>query len=279
LVASGAYDPARISGEVLGALPPAAAEALRARYGANLEGLLPPSGTPEELRRFVSERLAGVLGDALRRELSDDAARAVAEMASWAGEILRREMNLATIHMMLAAEELDRLTVDRGRKASDFGVEMIGRSFARLDQRRRQEASRQVHRAKADAFERFAEDEARLASRLVEHGRRRLEALTLDPSWPQGLSVSVSDEALASILGSYGDAGFFALLERLAERRRASGRTEPASVAFEYEPRPGFGGTAIWRLKGGGSRVVLPPARDPRDAAFRLSHLEKSLLD
>jgi hypothetical protein len=279
LVASGAYDPARIAGEALGALPPAAAEALRQRYGANLEGLLPAAGSPEELRRFVSERLAGVLGDALRRELADDAARAVAEMASWAGEILRRELNLATIHMMLAAEELDRLTVDRGRKASDLGVEMIGRSFARLDERRRREASRQVHRARTDAFARFAEDEARLAARLADHGRRRLDALTLDPAWPQGLVVTASDEALAAILASYGDARFFALLERLAERRRASGRAAPLAVAFEFDANPALGGTSIWKLKDGGRRVVLGPARDPREASLRLTHLEKTILD
>lgn len=147
-------------------------------------------------------------------------------MASWAGEIVRREINLATIHMMLAAE-----------------------------------------------------DEARLSARLAEHGRRRLEALTLDPSWPQGLAVTVPDEDMAPLLAAYGDANFFALLERLAERRRASGATAPVTVAFEFEPRPQFGGTAIWRIKGGGTRAVLPPARDPADAAFRLSNLEKSLLD
>jgi len=278
LVASGTYDRAQISGAVFGSVPPAAADALRARFGANLEGLLPPEGaSPEQMRAFITQRLNQELSTALSGEFAGAAARAVAEMTSWAAELLRRELNLATIQLMLAAEELDRLTVDHGRKAGDLGVEMIARSFEQLDTRKRDKMSRSVTQVKRVAMENFAAGERVIAARLTSMGRERLSAMTLDPSWPAGFNLVIADEQWAPLLSAYGDGAFFDLLSRCAAKRRATGKTAPFTLRFEYGAENGLGGTSIWNEKNGDMKIVLSPPKQQRDADFRLRGLEDYL--
>ncbi len=279
LVASGVYDRPRVVSTVFDALPASAADALRARYGADLENLLPPEGaSAEQMRRFLSERLGGELSAALGAAFGEAAARAVSEMASWAGELLRREMNMATIQMMLAAEELDRLTVDRGRKAGDFGVEMIASSFRKLDARRRDRMSSGVAAVKRAAIEDFAAGDRVLAARLTALGRARLAELTLDPAWPKGFTIAVADEQWAPLLGAYGDGAFFDMARRMGEARRASGKTAPLTLRLEYDgDERGLGGASIWQEKNGGMRIVLSRPKDQGDAAFRLRNLESYL--
>lgn len=279
LVASGSYDRAEVVSTVFAALPPSAADALRARWGADLENLLPPAGaSAEQMRQFLRERLGGELSAALGAAFGEAAGRAVAEMTAWAGELLRREMNMATIQMMLAAEELDRLTVDHGRKAGDFGVEMIASSFRKLDARRRDRMSSGVAAVKRAAIEDFAAGDRVLAARLTALGRARLAELTLEPSWPKGFAIAVADEQWAPLLGAYGDRAVFDLLRRMGEARRASGKTAAMTLKLEYDgDRRGLGGTSIWNEKNGDMRVVLSPPKDQGEADFRLRHLENYL--
>lgn len=278
LIASGVYDRTQIANQVFGALPSAAADALRARYGASLEGLLPPEGaTADQIRQFVSQRLGAEIGAYLRAELQDQAAAAMAQMISWAAELLTREINLATIHWILAAEELDRLTVDRGRKAGDLGVEMIMRSFEKLDERKRDRAARSLHRAKAEAIDDFVADEKLLAGRLTELGKKTLEAKILDPNWPQGFAVVVPEEAWAPLISNYGDSAFFDFVDKLAERRRATGKTGPLVVTIEYDPHPHSLGTVITNKKDGNRGFKLGRAKDRREAEFRLQNLDSYL--
>lgn len=278
LLASPDYDPARAASTVMAALPPAAAEVLRQRYGSDLAGLLPPPGTPvEEVRRFLSQSLAAALSSSLGRELAGDLAQAIAQMSSWAAELVSREINLATIHLLLASEELDRLTVDRGRKASDLGVEMITGSFDRLDKRHRAKVSPRLRQARVEASARFVEDEKALSERLTALGRERLSAMQLDPSWPRGLTVVVPDASMAPLLAAYGDGAFFELVGRCAEKKRASKKSAPLRLTIEYDARPAFSGTSIYNEKDGGLRLVLSRPEDARAAAFRLSHLEDYL--
>jgi hypothetical protein len=278
LVASGTYDRGRIASTVFGSLPPAAADALRARYGVNLEGLLPPAGaTADQVRDFLKNRLGAELSSALSGEFKGAAARAVAEMTSWAADLLRRELNLATIQLMLAAEELDRLTVDHGRKAGDLGVEMIASSFEKLDARKRGKMSSGVAAVKREAMENFAEGERAFAARLTSMGRERLSEMTLDPSWPAGLSIAVADEQWAPLLSAYGDGAFFDLVARCAAKRRALGKTAPFTLTFEYADKNALGGTSIWTGKEGSLKISLSSPRDQRDADFRLRGLEDYL--
>lgn len=278
LVASGTYDRGQITTAVFGSLPPAAADALRARFGANLEGLLPPAGaSAEQMRAFITQRLGAEISTALSGEFRGAAARAVAEMTSWAADLLRRELNLATIQLMLAAEELDRLTVDHGRKAGDLGVEMIARSFNQLDARKRDKMSRGVVSAKREAMEDFTVGERALAARMTSMGRERLSEMTLDPSWPAGFSLVVADEQWASLISAYGDGAFFDLIARCAAKRRATGKTAPFTLTFEYGDKNAMGGTSIWNEKNGNMKIVLSAPKAQRDADFRLRGLEDYL--
>ena len=278
LVASGTYDRGQITSAVFGSLPPTAAAALRARFGSNLEGLLPPAGaTADQMRDFLRNRLGAELSAALGSEFKGAAAKAVAEMASWAADLLRREINLATIQLMLAAEELDRLTVDHGRKAGDLGVEMIASSFNKLDARKRGKMSDGVHAAKRAALETFAGGERALAARLTSMGRERLSEMTLDPSWPRGLTVAVDDAMWAPLLSAYGDGAFFDLVARCAAKRRALGLTAPFKLTFEVSERASLGGTSILNEKNGDLKISLSAPRDQRDADFRLRGLEDYL--
>jgi len=275
LVAAGTYDRGQIASAVFGSMPASAADALRARFGANLEGLLPPEGSSaEQMRAFITQRLNAELTAALGDEFRGAAARAVAEMTSWAAELIRRELNLATIQLMLAAEELDRLTVDRGRKAGDLGVEMIARSFEQLDERKRGKMSRGVESGKRAALESFAAGERVLAARLTSMGRERLAMMTLDPNWPAGFKLVVADEQWAPLLSAYGDGAFFDLLARCVAKRRATGKTAPFTLTFELGDMKGLGGTSIWNEKNGDMKIVLSPPKQQRDADFRLRHLE-----
>lgn len=278
LVAAGTYDRGQITTAVFGSLPPAAADALRARFGANLEGLLPPAGaSAEQMRAFITQRLGAEISTALSGEFRGAAARAVAEMTSWAADLIRRELNLATIQLMLAAEELDRLTVDRGRKAGDLGVEMIVRSFNQLDTRKRDKMSRGVVSAKRGAMEDFTAGERALAARMTSMGRERLSEMTLDPSWPAGFNLVVADEQWAALLSAYGDGAFFDLVARCAAKRRATGKTAPFTLTFELADKNGLGGTSIWNEKNGDLKIVLSAPKTQRDADFRLRNLESYL--
>lgn len=275
LVASGTYDRGQITGAVFGSLPPSAADALRSRFGSNLEGLLPPEGaTADQMTAFITQRLNAELTAALGSEFRDAAARSVAEMVSWASELLRRELNLTTIQLMLAAEELDRLTVDHGRKAGDLGVEMIARSFEMLDTRKRDKMSRAVSSVKRVAMEDFTAGERVIAARLTTMGRQRLAMMTLDPNWPGGFNLVVDDEQWAPLLSAYGDGAFFNLLARCVEKRRATGKTAPFTLKFEYAQDSALGGTSIWNEKNGDMKIVLGPPKQQRDADFRLRNLE-----
>jgi hypothetical protein len=229
------------------------------------------------MRAFLTSRLGAEISRALEGEFAGAAARAVAEMTSWAADLLRRELNLAMIQLMLAAEELDRLTVDRGRKAGDLGVEMIARSFNQLDARKRDKLSRGVVSAKREAMADFAAGERALAARLTSMGRARLSEMTLDPSWPAGLRIAVADEHWAPLLSAYGDGAFFDLVARCAAKRRALGRTEAFTLTFEFDEHNALGGTAIRREKNGDMKISLSAPKAQRDADFRLRALEDYL--
>lgn len=278
LLASSAYDSAGAAAAILGALPPVAADALRGRFGADLQGLLPASGASDEEVLRCLRNLTSQINGLLERELSEPLARAVAEMVSWSAEIISHEINLMTIHWIVASEELDRLTVDRGRKASELGTDMLISSFGRLDGRRRAQIASRLRDVRASAASRVEEDQAAFVKKMTALGRERLSALQSGPSWPEGLRVAVQDSSWAPLMAAYGDAAFFDMLGRLAKKRRASGKTEPLEVSFEFRNPSPTGGVDVARSAGGRRSVTLPPPGNSRRAAFLLSHLE-DLLD
>ena len=155
-----------------------------------------------------------------------------------------------------------------------IGVEMIARSFNQLDTRKRDKMSRGVVSAKREAMEDFAVGERALAARMTSMGRERLSEMTLDPSWPAGFNLVVADEHWAPLISAYGDGAFFDLLARCAAKRRATGKTAPFTLTFEYGGMNALGGTSIWNEKNGDMKIVLGPPKTQRDADLRLRHLD-----
>ncbi len=272
LVAAVGDERARIVANIFSSLPPMGTAALRAKYGPNLEGLLPSAPSADQLNAAAKQRVSTELARALGPEFSGALAREVAGATTWASDILRRDLNLATVHLMLAAEQFNRLTVDRGRKAGDLGVEMIMASFQKLDERNRSELSGRLTGLKTAAIEKYFDDERQYAARLTQLGKTQLPEMMRNPAWPEGLTVKVAESDWAPILSSYGDRAFFDMIARCAAERRASGKTEPLTVTVEYAANPGTGGASVWK-DGARMGFVLNSLRDPRDADFRLRGL------
>lgn len=269
-----AADRQRAVDQVLGALPPELRGALQSRYGTNLESLLPAAGTDPAAIRAALARLPAELSAFLHQEIGPDLEKGVAQLVGWAAELLRRQIDQALLHILLAAEELDRLTVDGGLKAGDLGVKMLQSSFQKLDARKQRKALDRLDRAARNFAEDRAAEDAALGKRFVAYGKERLESAHLAPDWPQGLTIEVPEEAWLPILGGYGDGAFFALVERLKTRYAALGKKTPLAVSFEFEA-DGHG-TQI-RPKGQTLAYRLRRPRDGREGEFILSGLEEYL--
>lgn len=138
---SGPGERAALAEQALSYLPPDVAARLRASLGPDL-GLsrLDAAGAQKALRA-----LPELAARELRAHAGPAAAEALDQALALAAQSVRREINRAVLQLMLAAEEFDRLTVDRGLKPGDLGARMIAESFKRLDERKRR--ALRAHRA------------------------------------------------------------------------------------------------------------------------------------
>jgi len=201
--------------------------------------------------------------------------KGLSELAVWAGDILRREVNMTLIQLLLASEELNRLTVDKGLKAGDLSVRMVMRSFGQLDARRRAKTERRLDNALEDLAHRSARQELKLSAKFQRYGKRRLELMQLSPSWPQGLEVRVPERAWPALLSYYGDGPVFELIARIAEKHQALGGG-PRSVEIDFDSH-GLSGTEIRMGRKADVRFVLKKVEDEEDASWRLRGLERHL--
>ena len=271
-----------LAGQVLAALPPAAAAMLTQRYGADLSGLIPAGANTQQLRDLLLNRLPNEVTAWMEAKYGPELARSLAAMTTWAGELIRREINMTLIQLLLASEELNRLTVDGGKKLDDLDLRFALRSFSMLDARGKDDARQRLKDVTAKLAEETGREEAQLVGRVTSQGRAQLRSLQLDPSWPDGLRVEVADASLAPILSFYGDSEFFALLGRVKDQYLKKNK-KTLTVTFTFEPsRDGKGGpfgsgTSIRTGRDGAIEFLLTRPRDPGDAAFRLSSLETYL--
>jgi len=274
------YDPAALAAQILAAIPPECADALKQRYGNDLSGLLPPAGsTTAQIRDFILNRLPDQLIDFLRTRFGSDITKGLSQLTAWAGDLLRRELNMMMIQLLLASEQLDRLTVDHGKKVGDLNVRMAMSSFDKLDERSRQKVEDRLRRVVGQETAAADNDDAALAGKFKAYGKASLQALESAPAWPKGLRVSVDEEAWLPLMSSYGDGNFFDLVERMKEKYKASPRPGGLSVVISYDPHNDMG-TMIYRSKGSSEiKFVLIRPRDPRQAASRLKGLEDSIVD
>lgn len=266
-------NPQQLAAKILASLPPNAALLLKQNFGPNLTGLLPDHIDPAQLKQLLLTQLPNQITAFLEKKYGPQMAAGLAQGLSWAGGLISREINMEMIQLMLASEELDRLTADHGEKIPDLDLRMAMRSFDALDARGRAGARRAQSDMKAAVVARAKEDDAALAAKFQAAGVATLQAMELGPSWPEGLRVKVEDGSWLPLLTLYGDGPFFDLVARIKERYRAAPTPGGLSVVLAYRP-DGMIGTTIRKDKGV-LRLELTRPRDPRDAAFRLTSLDE----
>lgn len=202
-------------------------------YGLSV-GTLPPiteRDARESLDAFLLRKLAGkldcgqqdatdcVLGklpeDArkrLEKDLGDSAPELLKAAVAWPSDVIRREMNRLVLQVILAAETLNELSVDKGERIADHNVRALMSSFAYLDQRSRAETNGLLQRAASHVREELSVQDAALKRELAEYGAARLAWLQSQPAWPKGVKVAVRDADWAPLLSYYGDAKLFDLI-------------------------------------------------------------------
>lgn len=262
---------------LLANLPPEVAAELRRRYGEDLSGLIDSHMTAEQIKRILLERVPPDLAAWLAQRYGADVAQGLATMTGWAAEIIRREINMLMIRLILASEELNRLTVDRGRKIDDLNLRFAMRSFQMLDERRRTKVEDRIKDIQLKAAAQAERDERAFVDRLTLQGKAQLAALHQAQGWPKGLVIEVADEDVAPLFAYYGDVALFQMFAQMAEAYKKLEKKELA-LAFDFiepgTPSIAMNGTAI-RVAPGGARIgfELGKPKDARDASLRLSYL------
>ena len=272
------YNPADAAQKIFAAVPPDVIDSLKQRYGVNLENLLPPKGaTPDQVKDILLNRVPDELTAFVQKQIGAEMARTLAAVTNWAGDIIRREINMTLLQLMLASEELNRLSVDQGLKAGDLGVAMMMSSFEKLDKRTRSEAGLQLHDTIGVLAQETAANDIELGDKFKAQGKARLEAIQLDPAWPRGLEIEFAESSWMPILASYGDGNVFDLIGKIKKRYQAMKNPRPMLVEFEFDQEGfGFGAGATIRETKTGIRYQLPPVKDS-DPVFLLSGLESDL--
>ncbi len=237
-----------LANQALSYLPPEVASRLRAQLGADL-GLsnLDTAGVIAVLRA-LPERAA----TDLRANMAPAAAKALDQALALAAQSVRREINRAVIQLMLASEEFDRLTVDRGMKPGDLGARMISESFKRLDERNRRDL--RTRRAASIEFlrTRIVEESSEVAAAAAGSVGRTLDALHAAPGWPAGLQVRIDAATRTELVKAYGEDALTAAVARLAVGLPAGAKTDIV-IAYDASEL----GSRLDRGEQGGLRLTL----------------------
>lgn len=201
-----------LADQALSYLPPEVASRLRAQLGADL-GLssLDTAGVIAVIRALPEQAAKD-----LRANLAPEAAKALDQALALAAQSVRREINRAVLQLMLASEEFDRLTVDRGMKPGDLGARMISESFKRLDERNRRDLRTQ-RGASIDRLRTQIVSEAHEAAVIsADSVGRTMDALHAAPGWPAGLTVELDAATRTELVKTYGEDALASAVARLA---------------------------------------------------------------
>lgn len=246
-------DRAAMAEKALAGLPPDTAARLRERLGPDL-GLsgLDPVRVEAVLRALPEQAAAD-----LRARAAPAAAEALNQALALAVQTLRREINRTVLQLLLASEELDRLTVDRGLKPGDLGARMISESFSRLDERNR----RGLRARRSASIGRLAEALDAQGRELAEYASGRaadaVKALSSAAGWPAGLRVELDEASRAKLVEAYGEDALAAAIARLGARLPADAAADilVAYDAFDL-------GSTAYRGEDGRVRLTVgPPGR------------------
>ncbi len=261
-----------LAAKILASVPPNVANLLKQNYGPNLTGLVPPDLTGTALQNYLKQ-LPDQITTWLEKKYGTQLATGIAQGVSWAGDLLSREVNMTMIQLLLASEELDRLTVDHGEKINDLDLRMAMRSFDELDARGQQDSQHRLQEVKAIVVKQTGVDEARLAAKFTIHGKTVLQTLQLSPSWPQGLRVEVDEDAWMPLLTLYGDGHIFDLVGQIKAKYMATSHPLGLTVELGYRANDPIGTWITPSKNPPRLKIELGRPKDEREAAFRLSNL------
>lgn len=195
---------------------------------------------PEGSRRKLEE----TFGDSLENVLKSAVA--------WPSDVIRREMNRLALQIILAAEALNELSVDKGERIGDHNVRALMSSFSSLDERGRKKSLQVLKGAQKRLEEELAEQDKLMREDLESYGWARLQWLHDQPAWPKNVKITVRSKDWPEILAIYGDADLFDFILRAKGKLGAKG----GRVLITFDKNAQFGTTTI---KGDPIEVRLGP--------------------
>lgn len=224
------------------------------------DGSSPSSATDCLLSQLPKEE-----ADRLRKTYGNDLDAIMKAAVQWPSDVVRREMNQLALQVILASEQLNELTVDKGERIADLNVHALQSSFEYLDRRARADNKRVFAAAKEDLQEDLAAQDAAIRAELSDYGASRLAWLQSQPAWPAGVRVAVRD--WPAVLSVYGDAAIFDLILKCKAQLAAKGGSRGLLISLD-QPNPL---NALSVIPGNPAEIRLP-AR-----AVNLSHLDIAL--
>lgn len=226
-----------------------------------------PPGTDDAVTQCLLGKLPADAVAELKKVYGGDLGTLLKNAVDWPSGVLRREINRLALQIMLAAETLNELSVDKGERIADLNVRGLIGSFGRLDERSRRDGREVLHRAAEDLRAELAAQDESLRAELAEYGSARLAWLEAQPAWPAGVTIAVRPEDWPELLAVYGDANLFDLILR-CKARLAAAHPAGARLLIRLDRGP-LGAVVLTR----GDPLVLglpPRARDLSDVAADL---------
>jgi|CXWL01.1.fsa_nt_gi hypothetical protein len=228
-----------IANRTLAALPPDVAANLRAQLGSDL-GLT-------NLDQAQIEAVLRGLPELVAREMRGQAAlaaKALDESVALFAHQIRLRANRMILQHMLAGEEFDRLTVDRGLKLGDHGVRMIGDSLKLLDTRQRA-ALRAQRQAAIPVLEGKVDYHVdALTSASADQLAMEMEIRK------SSVKISFEEKNRAKLVGAYGE-------EAMRTAINAIPAESKAKISIDYDPKAEY--STVVAGKDGKIQVTLPP--------------------
>ncbi|MBI5630853.1 MAG: hypothetical protein HY921_08220 [Elusimicrobia bacterium] len=214
--------------------------------------------TPEQVTQCLLQSLPEPTRNAILAAYGANVHELLKNNVTWMSDIIRREINATILQLFIASEQLQELTVDQGERPAALNARALGKSFARLDERRRAQALEVLGAAKSDVEESLERSREEVRQDLADYGQKRLSALMAEAAWPKNVEFSVRAGDWPSLLESYGDAQIFRLFLRLkAQLAQASGGA-PVSLLLALD-RDGIFASPM--LQNGRPLVLTLPSR------------------
>ncbi|MBI4248147.1 MAG: hypothetical protein HY611_01490, partial [Elusimicrobia bacterium] len=182
--------------------------------------------------------------------------RNLEQLVAALADMMRHEINRALIHLILASEALDEVTVNRGLPPADLSRQMLMNSFNKLDERHRGRVNDKLKALARKMDAESLENSRRLEAGLVAAARERIESLQRQESWPQNFSIQVAESSWPGLIAVYGEEGTAGLFRNLRDEFRKQPKLARLAVVLEFDPKSA-GTSIVPRPRQGELLIVL----------------------